>query len=322
MSAPRAIPPAFMSDLKDKGGLLQPIVQQILRDDTLMLALRGSYINVYYRGGNILKLTRDERSGKYDAYFDKNYLQGGIWLDLPPQLATDADVSAWLNQFPYLKGSMDRFFSANKHSEREFQQLVAWENNRSPISNETEYFITDIEFADPELGARIDMLGVRWLSDERQFERALVPVLIEMKYGNKAFKGSSGLLEHLKKIATLLETKTKHDFICETIESQFNQLRELQLIDYRQSHRFSKPLLSAAKPLPQVVFLLANCNPRSSILKKILRELKELGGDHSHFDLRFFVATFSGYGMHHACMLDTSEFSDLVDKFLTKKPAR
>jgi len=133
MSVPRAISKKFMDDLKDK--LLQPIVQQILNDDTLMLALRGSFINVYYRGGNILKLTRDERSGKYDAYFDKNYLQGKKWLDLPPQLVTDIDVSAWLNQFPYLKGAMDRFFSTNKHSEREFQQLVAWENNRSPISN-------------------------------------------------------------------------------------------------------------------------------------------------------------------------------------------
>jgi hypothetical protein len=298
MGALRAISEKFMCDLK--GGLLHPIVQQIRHDDTLMLALRGSYINVYYRGGNILKLTRDERSGKYDADFDKDYLQGGKWLDLPAQLATNTDVSAWLNQFPYLKGAMDHHFSTNNHAEREFQQLVAWENNRSPISNETEYFITDIEFADRELKTRIDMLGVRWLSDERQTESALIPVLIEMKYGNEAFEGSSGLLEHLKKIAALLKIKTKHDFICETIESQFHQLRELQLIDYRQSHRFPKPLLSAAKPLPQVVFLLANCNPRSSRLKKILSELKELEEDHSHFDLWFFVATFSGYGMHHS----------------------
>jgi hypothetical protein len=209
---------------------------------------------------------------------------------------------------------MDRFFSTNKHSEREFQQLVAWENNRSPISNETEYFITDIEFAVP--GARIDMLGVRWLSHERQIERALIPVLIEMKYGNRAFEGSSGLQKHLADIATLL--KTQHDLICKTIETQFHQLQELQLIDYTQSGGFLRPCLSDARPLKtQVVFLLANCNPRSSILKKILSELKELGGDYSHFDLRFFVATFSGYGMHHACMLDTSEFSDLVDKFPT-----
>jgi hypothetical protein len=75
---------------------------------------------------------------------------------------------------------MDTYFRLDKSSaEREFQQLVAWENNRSPVANETEYFITDIEFADSEQHARVDMLGVRWLSDERQREHSLVPVLVE-----------------------------------------------------------------------------------------------------------------------------------------------
>jgi hypothetical protein len=54
------------------------------------------------------------------------------------------------------------------------------------------------------------------------------------------------------------------------------------------------------------------------MLKKILSELKELEEGYPHFDLRFFVATFAGYGMHHACMLNTSEFSVVVDKFLKK----
>jgi len=213
---------------------------------------------------------------------------------------------------------MDSYFTTDKRgAEREFQQLVAWENNRSPISNETEYFITDIEFADSGLGARIDMLGVRWLSHERQSEHTLVPVLMEMKYGNQAIDGSSGLCSHFKDIATLLETQ--HPFICETIETQFDQLRELCLINYRQSSRFQRPRVSTARP--QVVFLLANCNPRSQILQGILGELGELEQNHTHFDLRFFVATFAGYGMHHACMLNTTEFAEVVDK-LMKRPRK
>lgn len=131
-----------------------------------------------------------------------------------------------------------------------------------------------------------------------------------MKYGNKALDGSSGLRHHLEDIATLLQTK--HGLICETIETQFDQLRELKLFNYRQSGRFQSPRLSNAKP--EVVFLLANCNPRGSIFKKILSELKELERGYPHFDLRFFVATFAGYGMHHACMLNTSEFSEVVDR--------
>ena len=64
---------------------------------------------------------------------------------------------------------MNFHFADNRKSEREFQQLVAWENNRSAIANDTEYFITDVEFADVEQGTRLDMLGLKWLSKDRKF---------------------------------------------------------------------------------------------------------------------------------------------------------
>ena len=46
----------FMSDLKD--GFLSPLREKARRDDTLMIGLRDSNINLYYRGGSIMKLTR------------------------------------------------------------------------------------------------------------------------------------------------------------------------------------------------------------------------------------------------------------------------
>ena len=55
---------------------------------------------------------------------------------------------------------MDYHFSVKWKLEREFQQLVARENNRSAISNQTEYFITDIELADEQ--SRFDMLALKW----------------------------------------------------------------------------------------------------------------------------------------------------------------
>jgi len=314
MNVRRTISAKFMDDLQD--GLLQPILEKIQEDDTLMLALRGTYINIYYRGGNILKL--DEQAQKYKAFFDRKYLKGAP-LDLPTHLTMGADVSAWVRHLPCLKRAMDTYFTVDKRgAEREFQQLVAWENNRSPIANETEYFITDIEYANTEQHARVDMLGVLWPGNKRQSERSLVPVLIEMKYGGKALDGSSGLKKHLVDIATLL--KNNQPSIRETIEKQFNQLRTLKLLDYRQSSRFPSPRLSTAKP--QVIFLLANCNPRSSKLKRLLREINELEVQHLEFDLRFFVATFAGYGMHSACMLDANDFSQTVDKLLMKRPTK
>jgi hypothetical protein len=60
-----------------------------------------------------------------------------------------------------------------------------------------------------------------------------------------------------------------------------------------------------------VVFLLANHNPRSRRLLNIVSEIKEP----EHFDLRFFTASFAGYGMHDACMLKLDDFRALLQRF-------
>lgn len=57
------------------------------------------------------------------------------------------DLQLWLDSIPYLKLLMDPFFAHRPRQDREFQQLVARKNNQSAISNETDYFIADIEYA-------------------------------------------------------------------------------------------------------------------------------------------------------------------------------
>ncbi len=64
---------------------------------------------------------------------------------------------------------------------------------------------------------------------------------------------------------------------------------------------------------PEVIFLLANHNPRSGTLKSVLSEkkLEEYAGSEL-FDLRFHVAGFSGYAMHSSNMLPLDEFIKLA----------
>ena len=106
-----------------------------------MLAIRDRYFNVYYRGGNILKVI-EHRKGLYRTSFDDQYnkLQRNI-PDSPASIANQADAEKWVASFPDRKNIMDEYFSAYSKAEREFQQLVARENNSSSISNESEYFV-------------------------------------------------------------------------------------------------------------------------------------------------------------------------------------
>jgi hypothetical protein len=61
--------------------------------------------------------------------------------------------------------------------------------------------------------------------------------------------------------------------------------------------------------ISEVIFILANHNPRSPMLKQILSDPEfEKYADSKLFNLRFFVACFAGYGLHEKCMKTLAEF--------------
>ena len=171
---------------------------------------------------------------------------------------------------------MDEYFSVCGKAEREFQQLVARENNCSSISNETEYFIPDIEVADP-LG-RFDMTAIRWLAKDRKDGGKCRAALIEMKYSDSAIGGKAGLLKHLRDLDAFISNRERYGELLKTTESQFNQLDELGLLRYNKGSSNAKVRLNVDDK-PEVILILANHNPRSPRLRKILhdREIEEYG---------------------------------------------
>jgi hypothetical protein len=300
----------FFQDLKD--GKLRQLTSKVRTDDTLLLAFRGNSINVYYRGGSILRLACGNGSKNYTAHFDCNYAKGSadhLVDKLPKVIGTEADCVIWLEAIPLLKEIMNSFFATHAKSEREFQQLVAWENNRSSISNATEYFITDIEYADMKHSARLDMLGLRWLSADRKNGSRCSPVFIEMKYGIGAYDGDAGIAEHIADLNAILSDQRTRDQLNLTIAAQFNQLSGLDLVRFNRSIKVDQIRVTGD---PEVVFLLANHNPRSRKLLNTLETVKES----PHFKLRFFAASFAGYGMHDSCMMNLTEFKERVSSYL------
>ncbi len=303
----RIISEKFAEDLKS--GRLAPLAQRVRHDDTLMLALRGTSINIYYRGGSILQLVEEPASGKYAARFDSNYVKADSppHPELPKAITTEADCQEWLRALPHLKEVMNFHMATQaSKSEREFQQLVAWENNRSKLANETDYFITDIEFAtDVKMPsgdvkqARLDMLGLKWLTKERK-KSICTPVFIEMKYGTAAYTGKAGIVDHINDLNAILNEGTQGP-LGKTIADQFNQLDELELVDFMPPAKHDKVEVVGK---PEVIFLLANNNPRSGVLSKILEKTEPP----TNYDLRFFVASFAGYAMHEKCMMDLGQF--------------
>lgn len=305
----------FLETLKT--GFLSPLLTRAKADETLLLAPRGDSFNLYYRGGLLMGVTAMAQ-GTCKARFDRRYDKKGDTVpSLPDRLRDEVDVQAWLNAFPAIKQGMDDTFARTRKMEREFQQLVARENNRSPISKETEYFIADLEVPMVGAGARLDMLALKWLAKDRAFSDRCRMALIEMKFGDNALEGSAGLSKHLADCAAILENPARRESLRAAAESQFNALLALGLLQFNLNRRGER--IRIVDDRPEVIFLLANHNPRSVQLARILDELALADTDgrltrSPHFDLRFYVSTFAGYGMHAANMVDFEKFRRRVSE--------
>src|SRR5262245_13665291 len=103
--ARRGLSLEFMDSLRI--GLLSPVLERVRGDRSLCLELRRDYFNIYYRGGNLMKVSQTD--GAYAAMFDPKYFKGSQapFPKLPTRLRDPADVSHWVSMLPSLKDAMD-----------------------------------------------------------------------------------------------------------------------------------------------------------------------------------------------------------------------
>ena len=280
------------------------LIEIIKNDHTLFLGLRSGYISIYYRGGCILKVSIS--SNGYKAIFDNDYDKKGDQIILK-----DDNVNDWIEKLPVLKGKMDKYFSEKNKNEREIQQHIARENNRSVVSNDSEYFIADIEYATEKAkiknkNARFDMLGVQWLASKRKDGTSCIPTFIEVKYGDGAIDGNAGIFEHLEDLEGFLSVDENKEEVFKDIEEMFEQMRDLELIDFSKSGNKNKVTINK-NAKPQVIILLANTNPRGTKLKNEIEKLK----DYKNFDLKFAQSSLMGYGLYSNCMLSLEQLKEL-----------
>lgn len=303
----RGLSTKFMAALKE-GGILNPILKRVQQDDTLMLAIRDEYVDIYYRGGCLMNI---KHSGDiYPVKFNEKYIVDNLpshsqdfieaVVEKKSAITAEADSQKWIEAMPHLKMAIDLHHGRNSKAEREFQQVVVRENNQSAISNETEYFIVDIEYARPKedekqkINARFDLVAIKWPAKQRKNGKCCRLAIIEMKYGDQALGGASGIKKHLDDINSFL-VQYHNEFQNEML-GVFKSLRDLDLLKLN-ADKFDTIEFSEG---PEIIMLLANHNPRSGALLKALNGIETTA---LQYDLRFFVSSFAGYGMHEANML-------------------
>ena len=313
MNNKRGLDKEFMEDLKNSK--LKEVLETVKSDDTVCLEIRDNYVNIYYRGGNLLKIERS--NNKYKVHFDFNYFNNSNtrYKDKISDLDSYS-IKEWVDSVPFLKYEMDAFFSQNSRLEREFQQLVVRQNNSTSIAGDTDYYIADIEYANSSNGSKFDLVAIKWKSIGQDRKKGDVPTLslMEMKYGDDQLSGKAGLVDHIKDFYTFIKDEEKLKTLYEEAETMFNQKYELGLIP-----SINKNISINRRENPEIILLISNHKPASTVLcreiKKIfdLEEYKILKSE--NFEIKVAHTTAIGYGLYDSYMMTLECFyQELINK--------
>jgi hypothetical protein len=328
--AKRGISDAFVEQFES--GVLRPILERLQHDDTLSLEVRNGYVNIYYRGGNLLRLTASATTTRFSAEFDWRYCGSDgdyrCWLpERPPRtIATADDARAWVDAFSHYKQAMDIRFLKHPKIEREYQQAVVRDNNRHSSGDRSDYVIVDIEYTQAagafpgrSTNFRFDMVGLRWPVEGGSRRSGMAtPVIIEMKTGDAALSSGAGgaggeptqagLGKHVLDIEAFLAPEPGGE-----VSAQYRLLREELVRTFEVKQRLGLPSvpkrmrdlrITGLTERPEVLFVIANHSSSSSVLARELGQLPE----RRHADYKMATVQWMGYALFATNMKPLDEF--------------
>ncbi len=321
----RMLSDQFIKDLHSPEGMLQSLLQRVIIDPSLCLEIRSNYVNIYYRGSNLLRIS-EKSKGSYEYFFDVNYALGPQdRADLSAKIAGLNGIDDWLKIFPELKHFVDLYLGHKNNEEREAQQLILRANNFGKISNATDFYILDIEYADRE--ERFDMIATHWPSNaaSRKKPDQLRLAFIEVKYGDKALGGSAGVRKHIKGIVDFISEQERMDDLKKEMIQVLKLKRQLGLIncpDYFIKEGNNKTLGFTDEKPPLLILVLVDHDPDSTKLKSCLSEVKSCLSElkpSPAFDLRIATSCFMGYGLFDIGLKTVEEVERDFPKYLCTK---
>jgi hypothetical protein len=293
----RVLSKEFFSDFQQ--GILKPFLTRVNEDHSLCIELRDNYLNIYYRGGALLKLAHSNDG--YVVTFDTKYFGSDDRPSLPSRnIIQPVDVATWLAYFPILKQAIDLFPKMTE--EREAQQIIVRDNNFGRIARSTDYYICDIEYANPY--GQFDIVAVHWPSSisERMNPRDRRLVLAEVKFGDGALEGTAGIHSHVEDVNKYLSDQETVEALKHEMHAVFNQKRALGLIDC------GKDMAGFSDEMPIFLLILANHDPDKSRLREVLLTLPES----PHAEVRIASASLLGYGLHDQMNLTVEEALECI----------
>ena len=241
----RGLDRTFINDLLN--GQLSCFLEQVRSMHNLLtLEIRENYINIYYRGGSLLRIGRDSKG--YNCVFNTNYCvdQSSDSYKLLSSL-NPYSIDDFKNNIQLIMNEMDSWFAVHPKKEREFQHYLSLYNP--------------------------SVIDVEYNSDSKQFDMIAVHedklIIIENKYGTGAVSGTAGLSEHYKDICGLLANPVEYADLIRSIKNISENKHELWIPTF--------PVTNFDETKTEILFILANYNMRSKTLNNERKIIKSSG---------------------------------------------
>ena len=316
----RQLTPTLFDELNDEKSKLHALLKYVKVDDTLDMEFRGNYFTLYYRGGQILSV-EETKPKKYKwKPLDVKYNDGHKLKNNPENFE---------EYIPEAKHLIDYHICASKKNhlgEKEIQQLVVKENNYSTNSNDTDYFIVDMEYkvGKKDNSPRFDLIALRWDSNSAARQKDEVSLaIIEVKQGIESIRTTfyekdgkthinPGLRKHQKDYFEFIKKKSLPKF-CDDMLTVFKQKCELGLIranpkiEHVITYTNNYPLRLEMPLHIDFICLLANYKGDSRAL-----EIEFIGME----DCKFIKSSYTGYGLYANNLFTISpKYRNMSDKY-------
>ncbi|MBR3578416.1 MAG: hypothetical protein IKN98_06515 [Bacteroidales bacterium] len=243
--------------MKRLQGEWKPLLEYILSDSELDLQIRDNYINVYYQGGNILKIN------PCSFYFDEFYFYKDCNKERKTHLqekAKKGDVNAKQIiddlvkerddlkenlKSPLNHSKVECYFSKAKakmkkweetlnatinisHKEKQEQQQIAIANR-----NDTDYVVLDLEY-EVSTDSEFKYDGIVKGKARPRFDIIAIHnsqiIIIELKKGLGAIEGKSGIKDHIDSYMHTIGRDYKKLFVADMREL-LKQKQDLGILD-------------------------------------------------------------------------------------------
>ena len=293
-------------------GILNPLLDLLQHDDTLDLEIRENYMNIYYRGGSLFKLMPENKIFK--TVFNLNYYNieneiddSDTEINIEVIYISDSEsCKEFVNIIKNRKQVMDRWFSNHPKLEREFQQIIARENNLSQKSN---FYICDIEVTDQSSSSRFDMTLIQ--RPDRSPYSKLKLYVAELKYGDSAIKEKSGIVDHYVKTTKIPLSELKS--MRESALLILNFKKEMKLIKLNKNHKdltmsFEE---NSDNRLSLIYYIAGYAKKHKQKLINCFLEIKEISLQQKgevQIDVYLFNPFMAGYLMYDDAVYTLDEF--------------